>query len=440
MVKVMPTTVIWYGSACLCYCCSSLSPRMRATRSSRAVSKETASLIDFLKIAVKFLFSRGLGTLSTCEISLVSIIALFNIWSNLSATVAGGAGLAHPSGQRASSGPSRPGICSGGARARAAAALALVCFWIIHGLRLLEINIMNGNKKLIKNFPNCFQVRLMGHRQPSLSPTPKSGGPTGLGSGWEGSGALSGPALLWPRERLRVQPRGAAAFPPAAAVRRQPLSPARLRTSGRWGWRVPFQTTGGADWVRIGSQEGTRPPSTRAGCFLCRGEHPPTRGRLRRESQVPRARALAERQRCARSAPLRRRPEIRGPAEASSCRRPQLLTAGETATGGRAPAGTWPGGGGPELVNSPRPGFPGACAGVEGGAWAAGSAGRRGRARRAGSAPSPHMRVTCAESRRSERWAGVPRLVTRRSRRSSPNLQVPRSTSWKGKGPVSRRG
>lgn len=169
---------------------------------------------------------------------------------------------------------------------------------------------MNDNKELIKNFPNCFQVSLMGHRQPSLPASPKSGGPAGPGSGWEGSGKLR------LRELLRVQPRGAAAFPPAAAVRRSPLSPARLRTPGRLGWRLPFQTTGRADWVRICSQEGDPPSLNPCRVLSLPWEHPPIRGRPRRESQTPRARALAERQRGARCAPLRRRPEIRGPAEA----------------------------------------------------------------------------------------------------------------------------
>lgn len=122
---------------------------------------------------------------------------------------------------------------------------------------------MNDNKKLIKNFPNCFQVSWMERRLPSLGPTLKSGGPTGLALAGKGPGSPSAQRSSDSGEPMRVQPRGAAAGPPAAAARGQPLSPARLRTWGRWGWRVPFQTAGGADWVRLCSQDDGDPPSLR---------------------------------------------------------------------------------------------------------------------------------------------------------------------------------
>lgn len=115
----------------------------------------------------------GGGTLSTCKKSLVAIITLFNIWSNLYAATAGGGWFPRSGAAGGRHGLGRAWNQRRGARAHSSGWLAL---WIIHGLRLLEINKMNDNKKLIKNFTNCFHVIVIGGgggRRP-LFPPPRN--------------------------------------------------------------------------------------------------------------------------------------------------------------------------------------------------------------------------------------------------------------------------
>lgn len=137
-------------------------------------------------------------------------------------------------------------------------------------MRVLEIIKMNGNKKLIKNFPNCFQVSLMGNRQPSLFPAPKSGGSTRLGAGQDGPRNSSGQVFLGLPELFRKRPRRSPASPPA--VYGSVDSAARLRTLGRW----------------VGSR-GPALPYPRQGARFATEKHPPTRRRPRGSSQRPKS-------------------------------------------------------------------------------------------------------------------------------------------------------
>lgn len=121
-------------------------------------------------------------------------------------------------------------------------------------------------------------------------------------------------------------------------------------------------------------------------------KHPPIPGRPRGESQRPHEWEPRPSHRGASGLrPCAARRETRDPA-ASSCGRPQLFTAGEKNHGPAAPAGTWPGRGRLKLDNGLRPGARRACAGVAGGARAAGNAGGGG-AHRARGARTP---CTCA--------------------------------------------
>lgn len=257
-----------------------------------------------------------------------------------------------PSGQLASSAaPVGAGTCDGGAPPPGSGWLAV---WIIHGLRVLEIIKMNGNKKLIKNFPNCFQVSLMGNRQPSLFPAPKSGGFTRLGAGQEGSRNSSGQVLLrLPELFQRRATSGVGRF--SSSCRRLLLG------------RLPSVTL---DFGAVGWREGTHPPPTQAGCSLCHGNtHPPGADHAGNLS-APRVWAAAKRSRCVRFAPLRGRLAAWRLLVAEAAAPDSHRTAGSGRNLNRPRR--------PEFVERLRPEVWRACAGVARGARTAGSAGRRG--------------------------------------------------------------
>lgn len=130
---------------------------------------------------------------------------------------------------------------------------------------------MNGNKKLIKNFPNCFQVSLIGNRQPSLFPAPKSGGFTRLGAGQEGPRNSSGQVLLELPELFQRRPRGLPLLlqPSPSTARSTPK-----REFGLWG----------------GGLVGGDPPSPNQGRVVALPwKHPLAPGRPRGESQRPKS-------------------------------------------------------------------------------------------------------------------------------------------------------
>lgn len=310
----------------------------------------------------------------------------------------GRAGSRPPGQQAGSAAQAGPGTCGGGARPPRSGWLA---FWIIHGLRVLKINKMNDNKKLIKNFRNCCQVHLTGDGQPS-SPSRKVGGSVGRGAVREEPRNWSGRALLGLRELFWRRPRGTASSPPAAAVCSSLGSPAWLRTPGRAGWRVRFKPP--AEQIGTEFEPGGDPPSRDPCRVFAHPVETPTHPRQARgESQRPKSAscgsATAARPACAPPPPAPRLPAAGG--------RSSSRTAGQ-------PPGSWPG---PAIAQAAQdrsgstargPGVPRVRRGGHQGA----DRGER--------AQPAHAR--CVRGVSKERWAGVPQPVIRHSRRSSRTL------------------
>lgn len=193
--------------------------------------------------------SRG-GLLFTGEISLVAIITLFNIWSNLRASAISGA---------RNTVAVQPGTCDADARPPHSGWLAL---WIIHGLRVLEINKMNDNKKLIKNFLNCCQVSLMGNSLGWLHPWKPAGC-----WGWRWLSERSSNSM-WPGKQL-----GGGGRLPVPLQRPSAAHPSNFSLQGE---EALFQTR--VSGSHFSARRGPRypPPPVRASYFPL--QQPPTRG------------------------------------------------------------------------------------------------------------------------------------------------------------------